>query len=230
MNRELEPLMAGNRKDKEVEKSTSFWYENAFPVAYSCRFLQVEEPPKGTMQEQAKISASQKTDAKALTTEPSSIDSQLSVVFSQLNTVNLQSLASSHQMRDLLTQISAQNAQFADMKTQLSMHNYLDVLPHQLRTRNTQLDELLKEKCNLTSRVSEFNDIVADKIENQDTDFSDLMNDIAEWNTASTALNTKATAFQNDIKKPLRAESGEASLVRDTLQPVIYGPAFKSEE
>jgi hypothetical protein len=42
----LEPLMAGNRTDKEDEKPAGFWCKNAFPVASMRGFFQVKETHK----------------------------------------------------------------------------------------------------------------------------------------------------------------------------------------
>jgi hypothetical protein len=70
----LEPLTAGNRNSKKVEKSAGFWCKNVFPVDYIRGVFQDEEPQKEIIQEQAKISAS-KTGAKSLTTNSSAISS-----------------------------------------------------------------------------------------------------------------------------------------------------------
>jgi chromosome segregation ATPase len=222
MHRELEPLMAGKRNSKKVEKSAGFWCKNVFPVDYIRGVFQVEEHQKETIQEQAKISAS-KTDAEALTTDSSAIGSQVSEVSNQIQALCLQSFELSEQWNDEYDRFVVQNDQLTQLKTQSNFPNAdLDALANQLHSLHTKLKELFMENFKFSEEHTRFIDRLAYKISRGNSDFSDLRNDLAAHTSALTAWKAKMTAFHNDVKIPRLVESGEALSDLDVPQHGVY--------
>jgi chromosome segregation ATPase len=198
------PLMAGNRKDRKVEKSDGFWYEIAACIAYNCRVL------KGLIKEPSGIISSKTNE----TTYSSEMVSQVQEVSHQLIALTSQSIALGEQLRKLRTQLLDQRHQMSKLDTQFNIQNTdLDALKDQWSARRTQLSVWIATSLYMAAERSRFSSRVSYNMSTQNHDFSALRNDITAHRTALIAFQIKVNDFEKVMAMPLLTTKGTKNFV-----------------